>query len=253
MVANVEQRRSIARRILDAMSQGVAMAPEAYMHVPPEELAPGPRGDAVRSLIRQAIDDVANDGYAVIVAHAASHALAGRAGVLRVFVIGSPEVRAGRVPDAADEDAALRQITESDRARAAYLEQFYGVKEELATHYDLVINTDVLTPAEAAQLVVWAARIAAQSFGGARLGSDSAWGSAAARARPEAVLLVRARELQRGRERAGVGVDVGRRVAALAQPRGHGVERAVAGLDVGHLVPRRAGTTRARRAPARTE
>ncbi len=159
VVANVEQRRSIARRILDAMSQGVAMAPEAYMHVPPEELAPGPRGDAVRSLIRQAIDDVANDGYAVIVAHAASHALAGRAGVLRVFVIGSPEVRAGRVPDAADEDAALRQITESDRARAAYLEQFYGVKEELSTHYDLVINTDVLTPAEAAQLVVWAARI----------------------------------------------------------------------------------------------
>lgn len=158
VVADVEQRRSIARRILDAMTQGVTMAPEAYVHIAPEELAPGPRGDAVRSLIRQAIHDVADDGDAVIVAHAASYALTNHAGVLRVLVAGSPEVRATRI-GVDDDDAALRQIAESDRARASYLSTFYGIKDEQPKHYDLVVNTDVLTPAEAAQIVVGAARL----------------------------------------------------------------------------------------------
>ena len=159
-VADAEQRRSIARRILDAMGAGVSIAPEAYAVLPPQEIAISAREDEVRSLIRQAIDDVADDGDAVIVAHAASHALAGRAGVLRVLVTGSPEVRASRISAGTGDDGgtALRQISDSDRARAAYLSQFYGVKDEQAIHYDLVVNTDVLTPHEAAEIVVGAAR-----------------------------------------------------------------------------------------------
>ena len=41
----------------------------------------------------------------------------------------------------------------SDAARADYLERFYGVEPELPTHYDLVVNTDVLTVEQAAAAI----------------------------------------------------------------------------------------------------
>jgi cytidylate kinase len=48
---------------------------------------------------------------------------------------------------------------ESDQARADYFRAFYGVGRELPTHYDLVVNTDVLGPDQAAEIVVYAAQL----------------------------------------------------------------------------------------------
>jgi hypothetical protein len=45
-------------------------------------------------------------------------------------------------------------MRESDRERAAYLKRFYNVDRELPTLYDIVINTDVIPPAVAAQTIV---------------------------------------------------------------------------------------------------
>ena len=53
---------------------------------------------------------------------------------------------------------ASREIRESDVARADYLKRFYQVERELPEHYDLVISTDMLTPLQAAGIVVGAAR-----------------------------------------------------------------------------------------------
>ena len=160
-VADAEQRRSLARRLLEAMGEGIAMAPEAYAYLPPHETAAGPRQDVVRQLIREAIEQVAAEGEVVIVAHAASHALAGRQNVLRVMVTGSTAGRAARVARESDAgpDAARRQVAESDRARADYLSRFYDVSDEHATHYDVVVNTDKLTPAQTATIVVSAATV----------------------------------------------------------------------------------------------
>jgi len=55
---------------------------------------------------------------------------------------------------------AARLINESDAGRAAYFKEFYGVDEELPTHYDLVVNTDVLGAEQAAEIVVYAAKLA---------------------------------------------------------------------------------------------
>jgi hypothetical protein len=44
-----------------------------------------------------------------------------------------------------------------DAAPRAYLRRFYSVREELPTHYDLVVNTDTFTVEQAAGLVVQAA------------------------------------------------------------------------------------------------
>jgi cytidylate kinase len=53
--------------------------------------------------------------------------------------------------------AVAKSIKESDTARADYLRRFYNVSAELPTHYDPVINTDVLGIEQAAELIAHAA------------------------------------------------------------------------------------------------
>jgi cytidylate kinase len=54
-----------------------------------------------------------------------------------------------------DAETAVR---ESDDERREYLRRFYDVPEELPTHYDLVVNTDLLTPPRAVAIIVAAAK-----------------------------------------------------------------------------------------------
>ena len=112
-----------------------------------------------RSLIRGAVQQTAAAGKVVIVAHAASIALAGDDRVLRVLVTASPEVRAGRLlqTEQLDKHEAAKRIDRSDKERAAYIKRFYGVDRELPSHYDLVVSTDRLSPNDACTLVLDAA------------------------------------------------------------------------------------------------
>ena len=84
-VADVEQRKS---RLLQFIEDLVHLAPEADVS--------GTRvaSQSHRQLIQDVIAEVADQGNAVIVAHAASHALAGRNNILRVLLTASPEARA---------------------------------------------------------------------------------------------------------------------------------------------------------------
>ena len=52
---------------------------------------------------------------------------------------------------------AAREVKGSDAARRDYLKRFYGIDAELPTHYDLVVNTDVLSIDQAADLITHAA------------------------------------------------------------------------------------------------
>jgi cytidylate kinase len=115
--------------------------------------------ETLRGVIRDAIIATADEGNAVIVAHAASFALADRDNVLRVLVIASTENRLLRIRnrDGFDAKTAAKHVKESDKGRAAYLKHFYGVGEELPTHYDLVINTDKLPTEAAVQAIANAA------------------------------------------------------------------------------------------------
>jgi cytidylate kinase len=114
--------------------------------------------DLQRSLIRAAIQETAAAGKVVIVAHAASIALAGDDRVLRVLVTASPEARAARLvqTEQLDEHEAARQIDRSDKERAAYIKRFYSI-DELPSDYDLVVSTDRLSPEDACTLVLDAA------------------------------------------------------------------------------------------------
>jgi cytidylate kinase len=142
-VADAERRKSVLRRLLAELGAGSGV--ETY------GLAPSGGGqlpDDMRALIREAIEEFAARGSVVIVAHAASFALAGREGILRVLVTASPETRA---------DRAEGSVKDSDAERADYLRRFYDVEQELPTHYDLVLNTDAVSAERAAELIVVAA------------------------------------------------------------------------------------------------
>jgi hypothetical protein len=155
-VAGAETRPSLRQRLTDALAEGAASAPEAVAFS--GVLDPGYRdpGERVRGLIRDAIAEMAAAGEVVIVAHAASYTLGRDAGALRVLVTASPETRASRMADglAAPEKA----VRDADRARAHYLKSFYDVSQELPADYDLVINTDSLTAAQAAGVISALAR-----------------------------------------------------------------------------------------------
>jgi hypothetical protein len=155
LVADVERRKSLIERLLGqlALSGGAA-----YMAPPPDEVSG--KSDQYRALIRDVIEESAAHGQVVIVSHAASFALAGQDDVLRVFVTASPEVRARRVAEARriDEEQAREAVDESDEARADYLDRFYEIDRELPTHYDVVVNTDILTVDQAAAIVAGAAK-----------------------------------------------------------------------------------------------
>ncbi len=157
-VADEERRRSLARRVLDAIVSGGADMSAFGGAVP---LPADDWNAEIRSFIREAVTQAAGRGDVVIVAHAASFAVGPRPSVLRVLVAASPAARAGRMgeQDGLDEGAATRTVRESDAARADYLKRFYDVDRELPIHYDLVLNTDALGVERAARIVVEAARI----------------------------------------------------------------------------------------------
>jgi hypothetical protein len=155
LLADVERRKSFLERVLGALA---VAGSEAYMAPLSPELTG--ENERYRELIREAIEESAAQGNVVIVAHAASYALAGKEGLLRIFVTASPDVRARRLAEeqGLEESEARNRISDSDTNRADYIERFYDVDRELPVHYDVVVNTDELTPEQAAAVVLEAAK-----------------------------------------------------------------------------------------------
>lgn len=152
LVADVEARKSLLRRVLPNVARDVASVSMIAGVVPPRGVD---ASDDYRRLIQQVIKEVAEEGDAVIVAHAASHALAGRPGIFRLLVTAPPDVRARRLTEdpGVTLEAARKIVEQSDRDRADYFKRFYET-EELPTDYDLVVNTGTLTPEGTARLVI---------------------------------------------------------------------------------------------------
>lgn len=157
VVADVEQRRSKLVRLIEGLGPA-GMAGPGYI-VPPAALGE-PASDELRGMIKSVIEETADAGNVMIVSHAASLALANRDGVLRVMVTASPEVRSRRTAESLDvsENEAKQMIKRGDANRADYIKRFYKIGSEEPTHYDLVINTDRLSPESAAELIVAAVK-----------------------------------------------------------------------------------------------
>jgi cytidylate kinase len=153
VMADVERRRSTLEKLLEGL--GSTGFGAGYVVAAPQLLESRP-SDELRGLIRSVIEEIATEGGAVIVAHAASAALGGREDVVRVLVTASPDTREGRLMEElkVDRKEAQRILRRADTARADYLKRFYDIPAEQPTHYDLVVNTDKVDPALAAALIV---------------------------------------------------------------------------------------------------
>lgn len=161
-VAAAEHKQSLLQRVLDSLAGaqdlvGVVPLGAGLLGPMGGELLPRtPSKEDMRGMIRAAIFEVSRYGKVVLVTHAASMALAGRPGVLRILVTAPVEVRTARLAEARQwsAQAAREAIASGDRGRREYLKSFYRIEDELPTRYDLVVNTEQMTPGQAAALVV---------------------------------------------------------------------------------------------------
>lgn len=159
-VADVEKRKGLLHRLLEGFSEVGPAGAAGFTGFAAIAEDPGPNRDALRGLIRSVLEESAERGNVVIVAHAASLALGGNPDVLRVLITASPETRAKRIAEAqnVDEAEAKKLVASGDANRADYLKRFYGASAESPTHYDIVINTDRVSTDDAAALILGAAR-----------------------------------------------------------------------------------------------
>jgi len=154
-VADEERRKSFARRFIEGLAEGGGdawMLGASVAAATIDDLSPAD----IRALIRETIVQTAGRGNVVIVAHAGSYAIEPGPHTLRVLITGSPSTRAERVAAAegVDEAEATRLIKDSDAGRRDYLKRFYSVDAESPTDYDVVVNTDLLSGEQAAEIVM---------------------------------------------------------------------------------------------------
>jgi shikimate kinase len=149
-IASAEHRETLATRIMRSLSA-----------IPSPDFASAgafslDRGPEYRALIQNVVDQLATEGSVVIGSHGAGMRLRGTPGTFRVFVTASPESRVARVAEERGlaEEAARKEVENTDRERKAFFERFFHLGAELPTHYDLVINTDALTVEQAVAIVV---------------------------------------------------------------------------------------------------
>lgn len=157
-VATAERRKSSLVTLMKDIGEGGADVLSFIKN------AKEPASADLRDLIRQAIAETADEGNVVIVAHAASYALARRKQLLRVLITGSEFGRVNRwalTSGGKSPRQAQEEIRQSDAARADYLKRFYDVKHESPEHYDLTLSTDALQPDAITHLIVSAARLMA--------------------------------------------------------------------------------------------
>lgn len=103
-VAKAEGHSGLLTRLVEALTAPLRAAESHFLTSEDRARDVGethssftPPPDELRRLIHDAILEIARCGSAVIVAHAASTALANQKGVLRVFVTASPSTRTNRL------------------------------------------------------------------------------------------------------------------------------------------------------------
>jgi len=104
------------------------------------------------------IEEVAQEGQAIIVGRAGNRILAHHPGALHVFLFAPLAVRIERVMQAEglNHAEAERRIAGMDRLRADYVHTFYHADWRDPAYYNLLIDSGVWGEEGAADLIAWA-------------------------------------------------------------------------------------------------
>lgn len=160
MIADAEKTKPLIVRVLESLGQTNLAGAEGGYALQPLSAAPTASQSDYGGLIEKVIQEAAAEGRSVFVGHGAGVALQAETDALRVFITGTPELRALKFARDTLSDAgkARKAIDTSDQQRREFLKRLYGVNDEAPHLYDLVINTDHISIEEAANLVLQAAK-----------------------------------------------------------------------------------------------
>lgn len=105
--------------------------------------------------IQYLMEEAANRGNIVIIGRAGQVILRDHPSVLHVKVIAPAALRAERIANDLNisTEAARAQVAASDRARRNYLRRYYHARWDDPELYDIIINTQRLSPDQAACLI----------------------------------------------------------------------------------------------------
>ncbi len=150
--ANEEAERTLGERFLYSLERatpelGAASAEEPF----DQELLRAVQG---------AVREYASHGNVVIVGRGAFAILGFRPDVLRVFIYAPRQWRIGRVAEKAgiSRQRAQAELDRVDRARSAYIREWYSLTFGDPRNYDLCIDASRLGIAESTELIVAAVR-----------------------------------------------------------------------------------------------
>jgi cytidylate kinase len=145
--AEDEQPGSLLNRLLLALG-----AANTEPMIPPETASvwTPPNADpvfdtrrAVLQLTQDVIREAARGNNVVIVGRGGAYILRDHPGALHVFLRAEPVVRVRTIMEREKktEDQARRRLKQADENWTAYIKQVYGHDRNLASHYDLVLDT----------------------------------------------------------------------------------------------------------------
>ncbi len=150
--ANEDTERTLGERFLSGLERATPELAEASAAEPFDEVLLRAVQDAVR--------EYASHGNAVIVGRGASAILGARSDVLRVFIHAPREWRIARVAQAmlTHRATAEAELDRVDRARSAYMKEWYGLTFGDVRSYDLCVDASRVDAAQATALLVAAVR-----------------------------------------------------------------------------------------------
>lgn len=145
--AEDEQPGSILARVLLALGSASSeplIPPEATAWTPPNAAPTFDTRKAVLAITQHVIEEAARSGNVVIVGRGGAYILRDFPGALHVFLRASEAVRVKTIMarfKIASEDEARRRLKQTDENWTSYIKQVYGHDRNLASHYDLVLDT----------------------------------------------------------------------------------------------------------------
>jgi cytidylate kinase len=145
--AEDEQPGSLLARLLLALGSASTeplIPPEATAWTPPNAAPTFDTRKAVLAITQHVIEEAARAGNVVIVGRGGAYILRDFPGALHVFLRAAEAVRVKTIMgrfNIASEDEARRRLKQTDENWTSYIKQVYGHDRNLASHYDLVLDT----------------------------------------------------------------------------------------------------------------
>ena len=145
--AEDEQPGSLLARMLMALGSASSeqlIPPETTAWNPPNANPTFDTRKAVLQITQHVIQEAAKEGNVIIVGRGGAYILRDLPGALHVYLRAAESVRVKTIMQRysiTSEEEARRRLKQTDENWSAYIKQVYGHDRNLASHYDLVIDT----------------------------------------------------------------------------------------------------------------